>query len=122
MSSVFTGLTGLRSKYRDLSVATINSATNQATSALLVKVAQGARMSFIDNSTDVDIALMLVNPAADASDPTNRLFWLEIPAGRIMNFDTTSAPSIELDPGTSMYAYKVSGTATLGKLRILVWG
>jgi hypothetical protein len=80
-------------------------------------------MAFIDNTMNVDLALLLVHPEADSSVTANRLFWIEVPSDRVINYDVGSAPGINFDPGTKIFVYRVGGAAAAqGKLRIAVWG
>lgn len=123
MSSIFIGMTGLRHQYEDLTFTEINGATDAASSVLLLQFAQAGRMAFIDNTLNVDVQLLLVHPDADSTVAALRLFWIEVPANRVVNYDINQAGLI-FDPGARIYAAKAAGAgaATSGKIRISVWG
>lgn len=123
MSSIFTGKTGLRHQYEDLTYSEVNGATDASSAVLLIQFEQAARMAFIDNTVNVDLALYLVHPDADSTVAANRLFWIEIPSNRVLNY-ADMAPGLVFDPGTRVYVAKAggAGAATSGKVRVAAWG
>lgn len=121
--AVFSGKTGLRSQYLDMSFTQLN-ATNNATDAyFLGELKTESKLSFIDNSCNADIVVYLVHPDADSSDPTYRLKWIEVGANKIINMSSILA-SLAMEPGTKVFISRATppGTATSGKIRVYVLG
>ena len=123
--SIFSGLNGLRHQYHDRTFTQIETtpSIDKATALLLATFRTDARIAFIDNSLDQDIALYLVHPDLDGSVSGNRLLWLEVPAARVINYGVTVAPGLSFPPRTKLYVHRVgSSAATEGKVRIAAWG
>lgn len=118
--SFFIGQTGLRHKWASLTAAEVNGATNQASSVLLQQLERGARFAYFDNTINVDLAIYLCHPDADSSVATNRLFWIELPTNRVINYDFLQQIQVSFDPGTSIWVSKAAGAgaASTGKLRL----
>jgi hypothetical protein len=119
MSQFFSGKTGLRHQYEDLTAADLALATSAATAVLLIEMNQATRIGFIDNTLDQDVILYATHPEADGTVATNRLFWLEVPSNRVLNYES-SFPHQTIDPGTKIYV-SVPSAPFSGKLRIVVW-
>ena len=120
---VFSGKSGLRSQYLDMTFTQLNT-TNNATDAYFIgELKTEAKISFIDNGCNADVVVYLVHPEADASDPAYRLKWIEVGAAKIVNMSSILA-SLAMEPGTKMYISRTTpaGTATSGKLRIYILG
>ena len=123
MSSIFIGQTGLRHQYYDLTAAQLAAATNATSAVLIGRIRMDARLAFIDNTLNADVAMLLVHPDADATVVANRLFFIEVPSTRVLNYDVGAAPGLHFDGGTRMYVYYLGATApSIGKLRIIMWG
>lgn len=118
--SFFIGKTGLRHQWAQLTATAVNAATNQATSILWANLGRGGRFLYLDNTVNVDIALYLVHPDADSSDVTTRLFWIELPTNRVMNYDFLQQIQVSLDPGTKIFVSKAAGAgaASSGKINL----
>jgi hypothetical protein len=118
--SFFIGQTGLRHQWATLTYSDVASATDAASSVLLARLQRGGRFAYFDNSINVDLALYLVHPDADPAVTANRLFWIEIPATRVINYDFLQQIQVQFDPGTRIYVSKAAGagSATSGKLRL----
>lgn len=121
MSSIFSGRTGLRHQFFKVTSAEFSGATNAATAVLVARFNKEGRLNFIDNTLDKDVALLLVHPDADASVSTNRLFWIEVPSNRVINYEVGNIPGLIFDPGTMVYAYPLEA-ASSGALRFAMWG
>lgn len=120
---VFSGKSGLRSQYLDMTFTQLN-ATNDATDAYFIgELKTEAKVSFIDNSCNADAIVYLVHPDADASDPAYRLKWIEVGANKIINMSSILA-SLAMEPGTKVFLSRTTppGTATSGKIRVYVLG
>ena len=123
MSSIFTGKLGLRHQFAKLTAADLAAANSQATAKLLGRMRMESRLNFMDNTLDTDIAIYLVHPQADPSVVANRLFWIEIPSNRVVNYDVGIAPGLMFDPGTRIYVTYIGGAApTTGAFRVALWG
>jgi hypothetical protein len=120
--SIFKGTKSLRHKFSALTFTQLAAASDKASSVLLHRFDMAGYMVFIDNATDVDLALYLVHPDGDSADPDFKLFWLEIPATRVINYQTGTVPGLFFDPGTRVYASYLTAAPTLGKIRMPVWG
>lgn len=123
MSSIFSGKTGLRHQYEDLTYTEINPATTATNAIMALSFAHASRMLFLDNSINVDLWIYLVHPESDSNMVANRLFWIEIPSNRVVNYDINQS-GISFEPGARMYISKAdgAGAATSGKIRISAWG
>ena len=119
--SIFVGKSGVRLRYDDLTAAEVDTATTSANAALLTTTIGAGRQLYVSNDLNVDVVMLVVNPEADPSVVANRLFLLEVPASRVINF-ADLAPGLSFDPGTQIFIYKVSGTANSGKFRSVYWG
>lgn len=123
MTSLFkdNGL-GLRHKYVGMSYTAIAAATNAATAVQVLNFDTAARLAFLFNSMDQDIALYLVHPDQDSTDPTKRLLWMEFPKTYNLNYDLPF--NLSFDPGTKLYISRAAGTAapTVGMFRVIYWG
>jgi len=122
MSSIFTGQTGLRHQFEKLAFGDLAGTTNATNAKLLARLRQETRLNFIDNTTDKDLVILLVHPKADPTVAANRLFWIEIPSLRVLNYDVGAAPGLHFDPGTRMYVYALGGNPATGALRLSMWG
>lgn len=123
MSSIFTGKTGLRHQFEQQTYSTINAATNAATAVLLMKFDQASRMTFIDNTVNVDLMLYLVHPDADSTVASYRLPWLIIKSNRVLNYSIYQA-GLTFDVGASLFVSKAPGAAaaTSGDISVASWG
>ena len=121
MSSIFSGKTGLRHQFFKRTAAELALATNAANAVLVARFNDGVKLNFIDNTLDKDIVLLLVHPDADSAVATNRLFWIEVPSNRVINYDVAKAPNLEFPPGTKMFVYPLAAVSS-GALRVALWG
>lgn len=128
--SIFSGKRGLRHSFAKLTAAELSAATAATTigtAKLLHTYKNWGRLSYLDNTlidgsgNGVDVGLALVHPEADPTDPTFRLFWIELPGLRVLNYSTGDAPGIAFDPGTRLYAWYLSAPAS-GSVRLAAWG
>ena len=119
--SLFSGKTGLRIGYKELTAAQLAGATTLATAKLLETLRSAGRLSYIDNSTDKDLWIAFVHPEADPLNTAFRLPAFEIPSDRVLNFSELF-PGLYFDPGTYVYVYSPSGAVTSGKVRLINWG
>lgn len=121
MSSLFIGKTGLRHRYRDALAATINATTGASDAILIETFTQAARLAYLFNNTPADLALWVTHPDADNTVTANRLLWFELPANFNMNYDFLGG-QLTIDPGTTLFVSKASGTASSGKFRLIYFG
>jgi hypothetical protein len=123
MSSVFSGVTGLRSRYAEAATADLAGKTSKTTALYIAEMDMGARFLYIDNGLDAVLDFWLVHPGAvDPADPANRLFFLEIGKNRVMNFDFLPSLGMFFDPGSRLYVAVNGSAPTNGdKLRISWW-
>lgn len=118
--SFFIGQTGLRHLYNQLTAAQINAAVDQSSAVLLTNLGRGARFAYFDNTVNVDLSIYLVHPDADSSVAANRLFFIELPTNRVINYDFLQQIQVSFDPGTEIWISKApgAGVASSGKLRL----
>jgi hypothetical protein len=121
MSSIFSGKTGLRHQFYKKTSAQLSSANSIANAALLATFKTEGRLVYMDNTLDADVAVLLVHPDADSTVDSNRLFWIEVPTNRVMNYDVATSPGLLIDPGTKMFIYTLSA-ASSGAFRLALWG
>lgn len=125
--SMFSGKRALRTQFNKITAATIATATDLATSQLLLTFSNWGRLAFLDNTlTDagenpIDVAIYACHPEADPTDDANKILWFELPGLRVINYSVGGAPGISFDPGTRLYVHVVSGTPAAGALRVAVW-
>lgn len=121
MSSIFSGRKGLRHQFFKRTSAELAGVTNASNAKLLCRFNDAVRLNFIDNTLDKDIVLLLVHPDADSADAANRLFWIEVPSNRVINYDVGKSPNLEFPPGTKMFVYPLAATSS-GAIRVALWG
>lgn len=125
--SLFTGKKTLRHQFAKLTFTDLTPAINLATSLELIRFQNMGRLAFLDNTlTDVsgdpvDVALYLVHPEATALTDDFKLFWIELPGLRVINYSVGDVPGIAFDPGTRIYVHTLS-VPTAGALRLSAWG
>jgi hypothetical protein len=124
--SLFQG-TKLRTNYKEtLSSALVSvTATSQSSALLIANLDKGARYMFIDNRTDAEITLYLVNTEdrAEGSLPTvaDRQLWLRISASQVLNLDFLPSIQMFFQPGTLMYASYEGSAPSTGKIKMSWW-
>jgi hypothetical protein len=125
MSSIFTGKTGLRTNYVEMTFTTLNAATaatSQATAKMLCRMDQGARYLFIHNETNAEITFYAIHPEQDSAVAANRLLWKRMGAGVALNYDFLPGLGMMFDPGLRLFVSAESGAPSSGKIRIDWWG
>jgi len=119
--SFFLGNSGLALRHQWASVvpSQLSLATGQSTAIMLAYLGRGARFAYFDNTLNADLSLWLISPNADPTQVASRLFWIELPQNRVINYDFLQQLQVEFDPGTTIMVSVVAGeTATTGKLRM----
>ena len=125
--SFFSGKNALRHQYADLVAADLATATTPATAVLWIQFQNYGRLSYIDNdfldggSLGVELDIYAVHPEQDPTVVANRLFWINMGGGRVINYSTGGAPGIAFDPKTRLYVSCPAGVPASGKLRIASW-
>ncbi len=122
MPSIFAGKNGLRVRYNEMAFAAINLTSAASDSKMLCSFKSSGRIVLFDNATDVDLQVWVIHP--EVTDETAKLFLLELPAGRPLNFDLTLMGGFEFDAGTRVFICRSNSAiaATTGKLRVVSWG
>jgi len=117
--NLFKSSTALKHQYTSILFSKLSG--TGAANAVLSHVFDGtSRMAFLDNATDADISVYIVHPSKDGSVVANRLFWLELGASRVLNYDTFGG-FLTFDSKTSIYIANAGSAPTSGKVRIISW-
>lgn len=135
--SLFTSATnpnsGLRHQFESFGHAAFASATTAATAVYVGSLRNTTTYLWWENTLTYlpegetvpvsnDVVIYAAHPLADATDPNNRLLWIEIGGYRTINYNVGDAPQIKFDPQTKFYASYLTGTApTAGFLRMYAW-
>lgn len=107
---------GIRSEYAEKQFGDI-SGTDLATSTRLIKLAQMAKVFYLDNSTNKPIKIAVVTP----EDTTmTKVDWVTIQAGRIINLELASN-NLMLEAGLEVWIYAPSAPSS-GSLSMFTWG
>lgn len=125
MSSIFSGKTGLRTAYVDMTFTTLNTATaatSQATAKQIARMENGARYLFIHNAMDKEITMYVVHPDSDSTVAANRLLWKRIAPLTALNYDFLPGLGMMFDPGLRVFISAENGAPTLGKVYMDWWG
>jgi hypothetical protein len=123
MSSIFIGKSGIRHQFLKLTAAQLATANSAATAAYLGRMSQSVSLNFIDNTLNTDVAVLLVHPEGDSTSAADRLFWIEVPTNRVINYSVDLSPNLKFDPGTKVFIYYLGGAApTSGDFRMALWG
>lgn len=121
MSSIFTGQSALRHQFSKQTFTNLVPAVDAANAVLLHKFNQAGRLTFIDNTLDATAVLLLVHPDADSTVAANRLYWIEVPSNRVINYGSFILPVLEFDPGSKIFVYTLT-VPTQGFIAIASWG
>lgn len=121
MSSIFSGKKALRHQFSELTFTNLATAINASTAKLIHKFRHAGHIAYIDNTLDADIAVLLVHPDADSTDPAYRLLWIKMGSDRVMNYGASFTPAMEFDPGTSIFIYTMT-VPTSGSIYLSTWG
>lgn len=122
MSSIFSGVTGLRTRQRELTFTDLAGANSKTNAVLVYELDVAGRYVFIDNDTDAKIQFYLVHPDAPKTDPNYRLFWFSLPPERVINQDQIPSLGMEIDPGSRIYVAYSGPAPSSGTLQVLAWG
>lgn len=123
MSSIFSGITGLRTRQKELTYSDLSGANSKANSILVYELDVAGRYMFIDNDTDAKIQFWLVHPdAPDKTATQYRLYWFALNANRVINQDQIPALGMEIDAGARIYVSYAGSAPSSGSLQILAWG
>jgi len=125
MSSIFSGKTGLRTNYSEMTFTTLNAATaatTQATAKQIAYMQQGARYLFIHNETNAEISFYAVHPDMDSSVAANRLLWKRMGQTTALNYDFLPGLGMMFDPGLRLFISAEAGAPSSGKIRLDWWG
>lgn len=122
MSSIFKGKRALQHQYAELTSTQIvdAEASDLESSVQLTMLNAASRLVYLDNSLNVDVRLALVHPDLPP-DAANKLFWIEIGANRVLNYQTGDIPTLIFEPDTRIFLY-CPVTPGSGKFRIISWG
>lgn len=125
MSSIFSGLTGLRHQFCELLFSDLADAIDKDSSVLLVEFKNAGRFAFLrsslsDGTDGVDAQLLLVNPDAPDLSSGYKLPWMKMYGISVINYGTDLM--LDFDAKTRIYVYIPAGTASQGSLSIATWG
>lgn len=118
-SSIFEGQRKLNSQYKELTFTQLIPAINQPTAIIALRFDAVAKLQFFDSTVDADLNLYLMHPDADPAVVTNKLFWIQIPANRVLDI-STQLSMLSIPAGTMLYVSAAS-IPTSGKLRVFLW-
>lgn len=117
--NLFKSPTCLKHQYSEVLYSKL-SGTGAANAVLSHTFYGTSRMAFLDNATNADIHVYLVHPDLDGSVTDNRIFWLELGASRVINYDTFGG-FLRFDSKTNIYIANAGSAPTAGKVRIISW-
>jgi hypothetical protein len=76
---------------------------------------------YIDNTLNAEIAMLALAPEGDPAVVADKKLFVEVPANRVLNFDSLPNFNLSFPPGSSIYIYGLT-VPTSGALRVLAWG
>lgn len=124
MSSIYSGSTSLRTRYTKVPFGSLSAATSKATALQVLTLDIATRYIFMENKTDQEVDIYLLNPAAQGAGTSqaNLLLWYQLGSGDALNNDQIPALGMEIDPGSKIFLACSSGTPTANWIKILAWG
>lgn len=137
MTQLFLGQKALRFRYYELvagpaatdvpagsSVSFPSTAVSIATAVPLFRTNKELKICLLNNGMNVDVGFGVVFPGADLQDVTNRLFFFDIGASSVLNFDISGSLGLSIDAGTTVVVWNRGGgtPSPNTKIRIIAWG
>ena len=116
----FSANPGLNTFFVETQAADITG-TDILTATLVGALSETATKMFLDNQTDQEVYIVLVNPRLDSNDPENRRVLISLNATQQYSIESISPPHMRIDGGTKIMIYAPIAP-TNGKLKIFTFG